>query len=405
MPGRDETADFIPAPSCLAVSTGLDITAYGGGTMSNASNPMPDTSKARRTRDRSSIKVKIAGAWTARPNRLLKDTRLSRDARLLGALMFLHAANRGTAFPSQQELAEELSHTAEIVEHDPTTGAKATRYEYRQVSVRSVQRWLTELKRCGWLEWRQTLKNNAYTLLDPTEPGEAPDSSDNEALTGATAVSYGATEGSPSDATEGSDHTTAVSSQVIPLSSSTFMHEDSWDIDSSSSESPPTRPGDDDAVVIYLRSLGINAAEEFRHLNLAAVQERVALLQRDPNCRPGGIVKSLRNSPPHPALVYGSSAYLAQLNAEYGDLFRSGSDMSGLAISADELSGFPPDIALLVQQIAPPDATEEEIAWLATAVLEGASAEVARAGLQQRRADGPQPGQRSHILSELGREL
>jgi len=140
--------------------------------MSNASDTTQDTSKARRTRDRSSIKVKIAGAWTASPNRLLKDTRLSRDARLLGALMFLHAANRGTAFPSQQELAAELSHTAEIVEHDSTTGAKTTRYEYRQVSVRSVQRWLTELKRCNWLEWRQTLKNNAYTLLDPTEPAE-----------------------------------------------------------------------------------------------------------------------------------------------------------------------------------------------------------------------------------------
>src|SRR5690242_12444780 len=238
MSDRYRPADLILAPLCLNLRSALDIAVDGGGTMSNTSDPMQEASKARRTRDRSSIKVKIAGAWTASPNRLLKDTRLSRDARLLGALMFLHAANRGTAFPSQQELAEELSHTAEIVEHDPTTGAKATRYEYRQVSVRSVQRWLTELKRCGWLEWRQTLKNNAYTLLDPTEPGEAPDSSDNEALTGATAVSYGATEGSPSNATEGSDHATAASSQAIPVSPSTFIHEDTWDEESSSSDVP-----------------------------------------------------------------------------------------------------------------------------------------------------------------------
>jgi hypothetical protein len=63
--------------------------------------------------------------------------------------MFLHAANSGTAFPSQQELADELSHTAEVVDHDSDTGEKTVRYEYRQVSIRSVQRWLTELKRCG----------------------------------------------------------------------------------------------------------------------------------------------------------------------------------------------------------------------------------------------------------------
>src|SRR5688572_26501069 len=159
--------------------------------MTASADQPEETASKRRTRDRSSIKVKIVGAWTASPNRLLKDTRLSRDARLLGALMFLHAANRGTAFPSQQDLAEELSHTAEVVEQDPETGEKTVRYEYRHVSVRSVQRWLTELKRCGWLEWRQTLKNNAYTLLDPSERGNAPDSSDNDALTGATAVSHG----------------------------------------------------------------------------------------------------------------------------------------------------------------------------------------------------------------------
>jgi len=79
--------------------------------------------------------------------------------------------------------------------------------------------------------------------------------------------------------------------------------------------------------------------------------------------------------------------------------------MSGLTISTDELSGFPAPVALLVQQIAPPDATEEEIAWLATAILEGASADVARARLPQRRVDGPQSDRRSHIVSEISREL
>src|SRR5262245_60632713 len=308
--------------------------------MSTSSDRTEAGTARRRSRDRSSIKIKIAGAWTASPNRLLKDTRLSRDARLLGALMFLHAANTGTAFPSQQELADELSHTAEVVDHDVQTGEKTVRYEYRQISIRSVQRWLTELKRGGWLEWRQTLKNNAYALLDPNElqhSHDAGDSADNDPLTGATPVSPRATEGSPSDATEGSAEATAVSSQVIPRSHSTMIHEDSWDEDSSSSESPPTRPDDGDDVVAYLRSLGVNAAEEFRYLDFAAVQERVALLQRDPNCWPGAIVRSLRDAPPHQAAP-GTSEYLAQLNAKYGDLFRSGGDTSDLDIQPDGLA-------------------------------------------------------------------
>jgi hypothetical protein len=307
--------------------------------MSTSSDRIEAGTARRRSRDRSSIKIKIAGAWTASPNRLLKDTRLSRDARLLGALMFLHAANTGTAFPSQQELADELSHTAEVIDHDSDTREKTVRYEYRQVSIRSVQRWLTELKRCGWLEWRQTLKNNAYALLDPNEPQHSDDAADpvgNDALTGATAVSPKATEGSPSHATRGSPGATAVSCQVIPLSRSTMIHEDSWDEDSSSSECPPSRPDDGDDVVAYLRSLGINAADEFHDLDFAAVQERVALLQRDPNCRPGAIVRSLRDAPPHQAPL-GTSEYLAQLNAKYGDLFRSGGDTSDLDIQPDNL--------------------------------------------------------------------
>jgi hypothetical protein len=42
-----------------------------------------------------------------------------------------------------------------------------------------------------------------------------------------------------------------------------------------------------------LQELGVTAAEEFHGLDFAAVQERVAMLQRDPNCWPGAIVKRL----------------------------------------------------------------------------------------------------------------
>jgi hypothetical protein len=162
------------------------------------------------------------------------------------------------------------------------------------------------------------------------------------------------------------------------------MHEDSWYEDSSST-CPPAHPDDGDAVVAFLRSLGINAAEEFRHLNLAAVQERVRLLQSDPSCRPGGIVKSLRDAPPELASVFGSSAYVAQLNAKYGDLFRSGSDMSGFTHAAEQ-SPEPSQLIMgLVRDIAPADATEEELEWLITLMAGGTSPQAARDRLERRR--------------------
>lgn len=320
-----------------------------------------DTTGSARKRRGDSAKIRIKGAWTAIPNRLLKDKRLSRDARLLGSLMFLHAGNTDKAFPSQEELADELSHFVAVAETDPETGAPRTVTVERKITVRSVQRWLTELREAGWLRWRQTLKNNEYTLLDPTESGpESPlqhegmsDSSLNDALIGATAVSPRATEGSHGEATQGSPRATEVSwsgaiegsaptteesSQATEESPPTMLESDSSDVDSSSSDTAPAHhpDDDDDAVVRYLQALGISAAEEFRGLDFAAVQERVAMLQRDPNCRPGAIVKSLRDCPPRRGTAMGTPEYLTQLRAQYGDLFRLGSDVSDLAPAEDE---------------------------------------------------------------------
>jgi len=312
-----------------------------------------DTTKSARRRKPDHAKIQIKGSWTAIPNRMLTDHRLSRDARLLGCLIFMHAANSGKAFPGQEDLAEELSFTAKVVTTDPQTKEKQNSYAERAITIRSVQRWLTELREAGWLQWRQTLKNNEYTLRDPTE--RATDENDalsfsslNNRLNGTTAVSSGATEGSHGDATErssratqescsdlilGSAQATQGSAPPTAVSCSTLLHEDSLYIDSSSSDSMPTThpdDGDDDLVVAFLYAAGVTAAQEFRGLDLTAVQERVAMLQRDPNCRPGAIVKSLRASPPRPSLAMGSPAYIDQLNAKYGDLFRSGSDVSGL---------------------------------------------------------------------------
>lgn len=316
-----------------------------------------DDQKGKR-RPRDQVKVKIIGAWTASPNRLLSDRRLSRDARLLGALMFMHAGNRGLAFPSQETLAEELSHIAEVVERDPDGGTRTIQVE-RLISVRSVQRWLAELRRAGWLRWRQTMRCNEYTLLDPNETEACDDDSEDDddrhdpqpphckVTTGATAVSpattegsrSNATEGSCSNATEGSSRATAESPPAIPVSPSTMLESDSLNLDSSSPDSTPARrPDDDDSTVAYLRSKGVVAAQEFRGLELAAVRERVELLERDPQLLPGGIVASLRSHPPPPVardrygvpLKRGGIDVSRYIGGAYGDLFRLGSDTSGL---------------------------------------------------------------------------
>jgi hypothetical protein len=50
-----------------------------------------DTTASGRMRNRApdSARINIKGKWTAIPNRMLADQRLSRDARLLGCLLFL----------------------------------------------------------------------------------------------------------------------------------------------------------------------------------------------------------------------------------------------------------------------------------------------------------------------------
>jgi hypothetical protein len=92
-----------------------------------------------------------------------------------------------------------------------------------------------------------------------------------------------------------------------------------------------------DSVVAYLHSKGVVAAQEFKHLDFEAVRARVEFLERDPNLLPRGIVKSLRASPPVPvardrygAPIAGPIDASRYVNGEYGDLFRLGSDVSGL---------------------------------------------------------------------------
>ena len=269
-----------------------------------------DTTGSARRRKPDSAKIKIKGSWTAIPNKLLKDHRLSRDARLLGCLMFMHAGNSGTTFPSQEELADELSFTAKVVTTDPDTNAKQVGYEERAITVRSIQRWLIELREAGWITWRHTLRNNAYTLIDPTESGaESPphenddtsDSSDLEAAPNTTPVSPNTTEGSHAHATERSPNTTAVScsntiqrspnttavspntTAVSPhttqVSPSTILESDSYidsiDTDSSSSD---LLVGDDvpTPTELFLQEENLGVAHELRDMPLDLARQYVA---------------------------------------------------------------------------------------------------------------------------------
>ena len=101
--------------------------------------------------------------WTAVPNRLLKDARLSRSARLLSCVLLMFADDSGAAFPSQRRLARALGRMA-------ANGADA-----RPASLRSVQRWLHELRAAGWLTWRRSSSGgNVYTLATAHDAADAP---------------------------------------------------------------------------------------------------------------------------------------------------------------------------------------------------------------------------------------
>ena len=98
-------------------------------------------------------------AWTAVPNRLLKDARLTRGARLLSCMLFMYADRHGQAFPSQRRLARLMGCQAP----DDADDADA-----RPTTLRSVQRWLDELRAAGWLTWQCIRRTNLYTLTTPS---------------------------------------------------------------------------------------------------------------------------------------------------------------------------------------------------------------------------------------------
>jgi len=87
-------------------------------------------------------------------NDVLTDLRLSRDARFLYTILVTYANGSRECFPSRAKLAIEMG----------TAGSP--------VSEKSVSRWLTELRKAGWLKvtlrYREdgSRTSNLYTLLD-----------------------------------------------------------------------------------------------------------------------------------------------------------------------------------------------------------------------------------------------
>jgi hypothetical protein len=81
--------------------------------------------------------------FTQVPNYVLTDTRLSFGARLTYAILLSYAWNKGSCFPGQKRVAEDLG-----------------------VSDRTVRTYLHELEELGLISWKQQgpSKPNLYTI-------------------------------------------------------------------------------------------------------------------------------------------------------------------------------------------------------------------------------------------------
>jgi hypothetical protein len=74
-------------------------------------------------------------------------------------MLFMYADRHGQAFPSQRRLARLMGCQAP----DDADDADA-----RPTTLRSVQRWLDELRAAGWLTWQCIRRTNLYTLTTPS---------------------------------------------------------------------------------------------------------------------------------------------------------------------------------------------------------------------------------------------
>lgn len=234
----------------------------------------------------------------------------------------MHARNTWSACPTQEELAELMT---EPVERKNPKNPKEVTVELVVPNVRSVQRWLCDLRDSGWLSWRKTLVGNDYTLHDKSaQKSDATPESPSHA-----------TPESPPTATPGSEpHATLVSPDTTPESPSSMIHAEFDHADSSSSEhvivdDGPTR------TEAFLIECGANpkSAQEFAGLDLAAaeafVEKRLGHYPRAEWPRHMGLViTGMRRL----GVAHINTEYAREKDpwAGYGDLIRRGDDISDL---------------------------------------------------------------------------
>jgi hypothetical protein len=106
---------------------------------------------AKQNRKGEPIKIRWKPGWSAIPDRLIRCTSISRNARLFFCLLVTYAGNDESAWPTQEDICDFLGE-----EH--RTG---------EVSRRSVHRWETELWRHGWISITRTRYGHEYELHEP----------------------------------------------------------------------------------------------------------------------------------------------------------------------------------------------------------------------------------------------
>jgi hypothetical protein len=193
-------------------------------------------------------------------------------------------------------------------------------------SRRTIFRWLQELEASGYLIWERGRWTQRFTLLNGQRADADADANadalarirkaiDNggslaeiaaivsatsgteEKIVSATSGTESATSGTES-ATSGTEKATPSHQKEADFTPET--HGDSFETQHETSSSADDE-SDDDETVVFLKSMSISAASEFRGLDLDAVRERAEEfgLFDSPKNR-GAFVKSLRENPPQP---------------------------------------------------------------------------------------------------------
>ncbi len=105
----------------------------------------------KRQRPQDEVEVEWETGWAQVPSELIRETGISRNARMLWCLLASFANKSKTAWPSQETICEFLGE-----------GARSG-----EVSRRSVHRWSLELWQTGWVTIIRTRSGHRYKLHRP----------------------------------------------------------------------------------------------------------------------------------------------------------------------------------------------------------------------------------------------